>query len=300
MSDGNRYDFITFGWIATIIGLLLFGALGSSYRSGEHQSSYYAERCAREHPDSPMASIYPNPAGDKKTDNDHEELPKQPDWCDLAAQHSVAESTTGMHWAAWAGVASGIGGIFIIWQTLVANSAAVAQASRANDIAERTSVAERRAWLDVEVSFNADMRRVGDGLEISLDIHTKNHGSSPALRTRCDVRHYNMTNWRGVENVRGERIIADLRERTIYHPTVFPSDRKRISGLQTISSSTEMVVLVAIAYEIAGSDELRFTCKSYMLAYKRPDGYPGSVQHAPDQASIPGIAHEFGSFAYIT
>jgi hypothetical protein len=90
MSEGDGHGYITFGWIATIIGLLLFGALGNSYLSSKHQSSYYIAKCAAEHPDSPFATSYFSPAENKKiSQHSNDKLPNQPDWCDLAAQQSV-------------------------------------------------------------------------------------------------------------------------------------------------------------------------------------------------------------------
>lgn len=127
-SDGHGY--ITFGWIATIIGLLLFGALGNSYTSSEYQSSYYKQRCAKIYSDSPFATAYLVPSlPQPEPSQSNEELPDQPDWCDLAAQQKMAEDTAGMHLAAWAGVMSGLAGVLLLVWTLVEtrNSVAVAR-----------------------------------------------------------------------------------------------------------------------------------------------------------------------------
>ncbi|TPI37611.1 hypothetical protein FJW07_17725 [Mesorhizobium sp. B3-1-9] len=144
MHDGGGHDYITFGWIATIIGLLLFGALGQSYTTSKHQSSYYAQRCAQQYPDSPFAAANIHSSAGKPEAQPADNSQKaQPDWCDLAAQQSVAEDTKGMHWAAWGGLVFTAIGIFFIWRTLSANTKAVEQAKRSADIAER-------ALLDIE------------------------------------------------------------------------------------------------------------------------------------------------------
>ncbi|RWM96179.1 MAG: hypothetical protein EOR86_13300 [Mesorhizobium sp.] len=183
MNDGGGHDYITFGWIATIIGLLLFAAIDRSHGPGFHQSSYYEMRCAQQYPDSPFGTgkaAQPSTAGSQG----------QPDWCDLAAQQSVAEDTAGMHWAAWAGVLFTGFGIFFVWRTLNANNAAVAQARDANKIAREAFQAQLRAYLlvkSVDASFVSDPK-TKDITGVTIRLVVKNGGQTPAMNVGHDIR----------------------------------------------------------------------------------------------------------------
>ncbi|TSE11664.1 DUF3365 domain-containing protein [Mesorhizobium intechi] len=186
MHDGGGHDYITFGWIATIIGLLLFAALGQSYSTSKHQSSYYAQRCAQQYPDSPFAAASVHSSAGKPEAKPSDDGQKsQPDWCDLAAQQSVAEDTTGMHWASWAGVVFTVIGIFFIWRTLNANTEAVQEAHAANRIASETAERQLRAYIS---PFNFDSV-ITDKPEpdIRVKVTFRNAGQTPAQNVRVNM-----------------------------------------------------------------------------------------------------------------
>ncbi|WP_181172930.1 hypothetical protein [Mesorhizobium sp. B2-7-3] len=209
MPDGGRHDYVTFGWIATIIGLLLFGALGQSYTTSKHQSSYYAQRCAQQYPDSPFAAASVHPfTGKPEAQPPDNGQNAQPDWCDLAAQQSVAEDTTGMHWASWAGVVFTVIGIFFIWRTLNANTAAVEQARTANDIAGRSNEAQLRAYLAVQ---SIEIIQTGSEWMPNIRIKFKNFGQTPAydLTNICDYDFQDRKSGRKPRRqVRGARLLV--------------------------------------------------------------------------------------------
>ena len=191
MHDSGGHDYITFGWIATIIGLLLFGALGQSYSTSKHQSSYYAQRCAQQYPDSPLAAsrIHPSSGEPEAQPADNSQKP-QPDWCDLAAQQAVAEDTAGMHWASWAGVVFTVIGIFFIWRTLNANTEAVEQARVANQIARDANEAQLRAYLLVKTIF-ADFifnPTTAEITGITIKLVVRNGGQTPAMNVGHSIR----------------------------------------------------------------------------------------------------------------
>ncbi|WP_376704641.1 hypothetical protein RQ479_07760 [Mesorhizobium sp. ISC25] len=184
MSGGDdRYDFITFGWIATIIGLLLFGSLLDSQKSIENQSSYYARKCAARYSDSPFSTTYVHPkSSNQKTEKANDSSETNTDWCDLAAQQSVAEDTTSMYRINLFGlIASGVG-IFFIWRTLKANQfatkAAIQAANTATAAANAAIAAERPyvfLWMTKRDPF--------DGKKL-LGINFKNFGRTPGFVTR--------------------------------------------------------------------------------------------------------------------
>lgn len=178
MSSSDGHGYITFGWIATIIGLLLFGAIGTLYTSSENQSSYYKQRCAQIYPDSPFATAYLVPSlPQPESSQGNEELPDQPDWCDLAAQQKMAEDTAGMHLAAWAGVMSGLAGIWLLIWTLVETRRSVAVAREMGEAQSRAYVAIGRPKAGMRVH----------GTECDIIIAYRNTGASPARRPTLKI-----------------------------------------------------------------------------------------------------------------
>jgi hypothetical protein len=124
MHDSDHHKYITFGWVATIIGLLLFGLLENSHLTREDQSSYYAEQCAQQHPNSPLGITYLD------TKNGSIQEGENIDWCNLATAQSVAEDTASMRRAAWLGLSFTVFGAVLIGLTY-------AVTKDSNGIAER-------------------------------------------------------------------------------------------------------------------------------------------------------------------
>ncbi|QKC83602.1 hypothetical protein EB232_20155 [Mesorhizobium sp. NZP2077] len=95
-----------------------------------------------------------------------------------------------MHAASWAGVVFTVIGIFFIWRTLTANTAAVEQAREANQIARDANEAQLRAYLLVKTIladfvFNPKTAEI-TGVTIKLVI--RNGGQTPAMNVGHAIR----------------------------------------------------------------------------------------------------------------
>lgn len=179
MYDGDRHGYITFGWVATIIGVLLFFAILESKHSDAQKSAEYAYKCAEQHKSytPPAADVTTHPGDAIEADSAKDEQ-ADTDWCDLAAQQSMAESTNWMNWAAWAGVIFTVAGVFLVWRTLIATQDTVA-------VTRKIGEAQTRAYLSVldfesEVTGNPEPK-------ITVKITLKNFGQTPARNVRFNV-----------------------------------------------------------------------------------------------------------------
>jgi hypothetical protein len=172
MYDSNRHGYITFGWVATILLALFAGAVYHSQYTRIEQSAGSANKCAEQNQAAaaPSANVA-SPTGDQETSDGDEPDKRQPDWCDLAAQQSMAESTRGMHWAAWATVAFTGFGAFLIWRTLLATQDTVIETRR---------IGERQVRAYVGVTDISIERTDTDSPTVKLKI--KNGGQSPAYK----------------------------------------------------------------------------------------------------------------------
>lgn len=185
MHDSNRHGYITFGWVATILLALVAGAVYNSQYTRIEQSAEYANKCTEQNQTgtAPSANVA-SATGDQKTSDGDDSDKRQPDWCDLAAQQSMAESTRGMHWAAWATVSFTGFGAFLIWRTLLATQDTVIETRR---IGER----QVRAYVGV-----TDLSIQGtDTKNPTVRIKIKNAGQSPAYKVT--IRTGYVVNFKG-------------------------------------------------------------------------------------------------------
>jgi|GEM_PF-1321084 len=176
MSDSDGHSYITFGWVATIIGVLLFFAVLNSKYAETQQSSEYADKCAEQYKSfsAKTADIAPL-ASDKEEPIRAQKDKYNPDWCDLAAQQSMAESTYWMNVAAIATVIFTAWGAFLLWRTLIATQETVA-------ITRRIGEAQTRAYMTTS-GAEAVYR---DG-QLHVTVHAQNTGQSPALAVRTQT-----------------------------------------------------------------------------------------------------------------
>ena len=181
MFSGNGHEYITFGWIATIILALIAGSIYHSQYTRIQQSSEYADKCAAQYHDR-LSGLNASPS-EKKTSDSNQKYEGQPDWCDLAAQHSMAESTRGLHWAAWATVLFTGVGAFLIWQTLLTTQQTVRETRRIGE-------AQTRAYVIVS---DVDGERVENDNVLEVKAQIENCGQTPAKNLRvvgdifCDI-----------------------------------------------------------------------------------------------------------------
>jgi hypothetical protein len=202
MSTGDGHGYITFGWIGTIVGLLLFGALAKSYNSSEYYGSKYSQKCAEQHKAEAPSSPNITPAtGDQKAGNgDNQENPDT-NWCDLAAQYHMAESAMWANRAAWSSFAFTVVGVFLVWRTLVeankttraaiagavAAELATTEARAANRIAREISEAQTRPWIcfkDIQINnaSNISVDGVDVGRGYQINVFFENYGQTPGVK----------------------------------------------------------------------------------------------------------------------
>lgn len=168
MSDRNKHDYITFGWIATIVFVLLSGSLYNSQYTRPPISAEYTVKCAEQY--KLAAANSDNLPNNHKIAKQNRNFERQINWCDLAAQQSMAESTRGVHWAAWFTVIFTCLGAYLLWQTLLSTQDVVAETRRIGE-------AQTRAYLTIDdgVVFPNQSQTF-----LSYKLKLKNTGSSPA------------------------------------------------------------------------------------------------------------------------
>ncbi|MCC0035958.1 MAG: hypothetical protein H6887_11945 [Hoeflea sp.] len=174
MSSSDEHGYITFGWIATICFLLLFAATEESQRATVYQSSYYQEQCANQHPDSPLGAAFGvSDFGEPKSQKGNAELDTEPDWCDLAAQQSVAEDTARMRRIAWYGFFTGVAGVTLLIWTLMETRNSVA-------VAREMGQKQTRAYLALKLEAVTPPQAVHGDYPQAFTLVLRNTGQSPA------------------------------------------------------------------------------------------------------------------------
>lgn len=174
MLDRDRHAYITFGWVTTIVMLLLGGALYHSNYTGIQRSAEYGYRCAEQYKKLAASSAdIASSAREQEAGNSDTQYEGDPDWCDLAAQQSMAESTRGMHWAAWATVIFSGVGAFLIWRTLIATQDTVAETRRIGEAQVRAYISPPRVSARIETENGIRWFRI--------EGYLSNSGNSPAL-----------------------------------------------------------------------------------------------------------------------
>lgn len=117
----------------------------------------------------------------------------EPDWCDLAAQQSMADSTVSLENSAWLTVGLTGLGVALLWWTLSLTRETLREAKEATRAAQETVITTRevgrdqsRAYLHVDrVEFfwgNADMKAP------RARIYVKNSGQTPAKWYRIRIK----------------------------------------------------------------------------------------------------------------
>jgi hypothetical protein len=103
-------------------------------------------------------------AADQRSDkgNDHQE--NDPDWCDLAAQESMANSTVWLKIAAWVSIGLSVPGLLLLGYTLRSTV-------ESNRIATHTAQRQLRAYLTID---SVDM------VDRKVRVIVKNTGQTPA------------------------------------------------------------------------------------------------------------------------
>lgn len=288
MPDGNRHGYITLGWIATIIGLLLFGTLGHLESTSKYQSSYYAERCAEQYSAKAGATANGDTVtGNSETKQSDEKQEDHPNWCDLAAQQNMAESAMWTKWATWSGVIFTGVGIFLVWQTLEANRQGTAAARAAVEHAEKTSKLELRAYI--AVAPKGVVQLIGTQKVIG-EVEVRNVGQLPARKVSIHVRMGVFTH-RILDPaelaIDADPVVTDQAsvDRVIQPGDSLEQGARDPEPLVAVSYDSEFVYVWGVVYYGDGFEKRRFTrfCHRYAVAGRnhefdedRPDFVPTS------------------------
>ncbi len=163
MPNGDRNFFAALGLIAGIsIAFNIVGYLSVGFdwvglqKAATNTYTYAEQQCARqqaqhtaqaapaiqEGQDVPSADPQPG-QGDGRED-------REPDWCDLAAQQSMADATFGMEQAAWVALFLTAVGVALVWGTLYYTRETLKEAQNTATITREIGEAQVRAYLTLE------------------------------------------------------------------------------------------------------------------------------------------------------
>jgi hypothetical protein len=208
MSSSYRFWNFAFGClIALILGMAAIAVWHSNYASG-YQSSKYYEKCSLQLERQLQLEQFAN--GRQLTNVDEDRQESGIDWCDLATQQSMAESTSVAAWSAvFTAILTVIGVILLGYtlyftrETLVASQAVAEETRKATRAAQEAVIvtreigqAQARAYLSVNsvaISITQDVFDP-DGDEPSVKtpvakviVWMNNSGQSPARNVRFKI-----------------------------------------------------------------------------------------------------------------
>jgi hypothetical protein len=200
MSDGNRgrlFEIVTAIFLAVIVASVL--KLTWDLSASNSKFSQEAEQSAEQYADRTDERIAETCAGmsaaalakcaDEIIKSSHEAQTAQRD---LAAQRGMHTWAIAMFWATAASVfVTGIG-IFFVWRTLNANTAAVDEAREANRIAR----SEQRPWISLNIDVTHVFVFENGKASLTGSIIIKNIGKSP---TNC-VEIFDIYSFKDVQN----------------------------------------------------------------------------------------------------
>lgn len=181
MSKGFGFNEFALGLVAGIgltINVLAWHSvgwgLGKLDETTPKADSYAAEQCARYqewHATAQMPILDgEQPAPTKESPNDQKQGDNQdPDWCDLAAQQSMAESTRGMEWATWLVSALTALGVYLIYRTLLYTRRTLDEARATTRVALKANEAAEKT-AETAADGNKIMREIGM-IEMRAYIH---------------------------------------------------------------------------------------------------------------------------------
>ena len=203
MSNGYRDGTVLFGFaLGASLCLNAFLWLPVGYKwfsenTRSHKYEYAAERCAQQHPEYALGSLpvldgneaQPAPAqqgqGEKGQDAPEGQ---QPDWCDLAAQQSMADSTVWIMVAALVGIVLTVVGVGLIWRTLFYTRETLKEAQSATEAAleaeqttRKVGIFQLRAYVNI---YKVRMLRFNPGEIFTVQCELRNDGQTPANNIR--------------------------------------------------------------------------------------------------------------------
>jgi hypothetical protein len=190
-----RNEYTAFGLILgvslafNVVGWLSVGADWIGLEKARTDTNTYAEQeCSRQQAE--RAAQQPaildqdqaSPANPEPAQGNEREA-NEPDWCDLAAQQSMADSTFGMEQAAWVALFLTAVGIWLVWRTLYYTRETLKEAQAATAVAKQNMAAEQRPWIGLEAKGSEDMirfKRKNGSIFVPVTMSITNYGRRPA------------------------------------------------------------------------------------------------------------------------
>ena len=183
---GTLADILAILAVILALGFSIGWGTAGLYEAHPNSYRYAAQQCAKAqqfYPAPNTVAITPLKDIDaKSTTSDtpaeptkQDRIDDEPDWCDLAAQHSMANSTYWMNVAAWVGVVVGCGGLFLIFRTLRATQDTLVEAEKTTEIARRHL---RQEFAPYVVILDGKLSPTPNGFNLQFNL--SNIGKSPA------------------------------------------------------------------------------------------------------------------------
>jgi hypothetical protein len=190
MSNSSWLEELALGCLVVLsIAFLGYGALSSD--SAENQQSWeYYQRCAQQ---TQAGTIGYNPTANEPVtaDAQRQRENQEPDWCDLAAQQSMAESTLTASRAAIIGAWLTASGLVLLLLTLLYTRRTLEESSRAAKAAEDAVEVTReigRAEVRAYLSLKEFHIRFDSSGTISFKPIIENNGNSPAIDVETCIK----------------------------------------------------------------------------------------------------------------
>lgn len=191
-------DFAFVGLIVLVFALLQLTVIFSQY-AYEQDDTYAYEKCAEQQLNYAKPPAVPNSESpeiiesqksspsDRSSNEPENEKYTEPNWCDLAAQQSMANSTRWAMYAAWVAAVFTVIGIALIFGTLYFTARTLDEARDTTKAAKDTIVATEKAakrQLRAYVSVEKSHLEVKDDNTFEVVITMLNSGQTPAKSVR--------------------------------------------------------------------------------------------------------------------
>ena len=196
-------------------------------KTHSNEYSYYAKHCAaqngwesyRQRPALSLDEPLSDNTGSAEEGSDEGGSKQPPDWCDLAAQQSMADSTFYMMLAGWLAFVLSIVGVGLLWRTLYFTRETLRQAEATTKAALETADAARE-----QLAFSQKLGRIEGGAYLRfrqgtltekgrdsyyIDVTVENISKSPATNARIHGAHVRVRNSEGTLIGLTEKVASD-------------------------------------------------------------------------------------------
>ncbi len=184
-------------------------------------------------------------------------------------------------------------GIYYVRRTLNANTAAVGEARRANDIAEQNAITDRRAWLRVHARPEGNWE-IQDGKILgTYAVSFENIGKTPASQVRVAFDTLIMPD----DNDKVKPTVYDMFDRAskaaAIVAVIFPEERSTefMPGIGKGIPSRENFYLprvyIMVAYKVVGDTKDHYSMKSFDVMARAGEGV--DFRKVPNPLSIPVV-----------